>query len=146
MEKFKKVTGTVVLEKMEDGYSIHDEACFICGSLGVNEEKAMDMINQVNEIVKAKADGRLLVIPEIKKGKTIYWIWGDVIMPCKFIRPFVFNGGGKIETTLEVKTKKDWSGGTKLHPHIYKAGDTRYLKVSEIGKTVFLNREDIKTK
>ncbi|MDF2891222.1 MAG: hypothetical protein K0R80_1589 [Clostridia bacterium] len=48
MEKFKKVTGRVVLEKMEDGYSIHDDACLICGSLGVNDEKALDMISRVN--------------------------------------------------------------------------------------------------
>jgi hypothetical protein len=98
---------------------------------------------QVLEIEKAKADGRLLVIPDIKKGKTIYWIWGSVVMPCKFIRPYAFNGGGKVEIGLEVKTKKDWQGGTKRYPHIYKAGDRRYLPVSEIGKTVFLNREDI---
>lgn len=48
MEKFDKVTGEVVLLKLEDGYVIHDDACFICGSLGVNEVKVADMIQRVN--------------------------------------------------------------------------------------------------
>lgn len=38
MEKFNKIVGQVKIEKSDDGYSVHDDECFICGTLGINED------------------------------------------------------------------------------------------------------------
>jgi hypothetical protein len=49
MEKFERITGIVVPDKRENEFYIHDDACLICGSLGMNESKVLDMINRVNQ-------------------------------------------------------------------------------------------------
>jgi len=47
MKKFEKITGKLVLEKKVDGFAIHDDVCFVCGTLGVNEAKVQDMLGVV---------------------------------------------------------------------------------------------------
>ena len=55
MEKFKNIVGKIQVEKENDGdgYWIHDEECFICGSLGLNEEKVKDLIKRAEGYDKA---------------------------------------------------------------------------------------------
>ncbi len=46
MGDFKTIIGKVKIEKESDGYSVHDDECFICGTSGINEEKFMDLVNK----------------------------------------------------------------------------------------------------
>lgn len=46
MGDFKTIVGEVKIAKEKDGYSVHDDECFICGTLGINEEKFKDLVNK----------------------------------------------------------------------------------------------------
>ena len=46
MEKFTTIVGNVKIEKGKDGYSVHDDECFICGTSGINEEKFNGLVNR----------------------------------------------------------------------------------------------------
>lgn len=49
MGKFKNIVGKIQVKKASDGdgYWLHDEECFICGSIGLNEDKVKDLIKRV---------------------------------------------------------------------------------------------------
>ena len=92
--------------------------------------------------------GRLLIVPKIKKNKTLYWVWGNEIMPVLFkrITSCVVDDKGNPHIMCEMETKKDrtFVSSYKRKPIEYtlKAGDKRYFYSGDIGKTVFLTRED----
>jgi len=48
MKKFNKIVGEIKIEIAEDGYSVHDDECFICGTFGINKEKFNDLIIRSN--------------------------------------------------------------------------------------------------
>ena len=109
-------------------------------------------LNKLQEYENLEEDGLLLKVPQIPKGKTIYWIWGDEIMPCIFkrITSCIVDYSGKVHIMCEMRTKKD-----RTFAHTYrrrktevliKAGDTRYFYGDEIGKIVFLSRSEAKLK
>lgn len=92
--------------------------------------------------------GRLLIVPKIKKNKTLYWVWGNEIMPVLFkrITSCVVDDKGNPHIMCEMETKKDrtFVSSYKRKPveYSFKAGDKRYFYSEDIGKTVFLTRED----
>ncbi len=55
MGKFQTIVGDVKIEKTADGYSVHDDECFICGTLGINEEKFMDLVKRAMAATKENA-------------------------------------------------------------------------------------------
>jgi hypothetical protein len=77
---------------------------------------------EVQEFAKAKAEGRLVVLP-CKVGDVIYRVAGGEIQPC-IVQYFYVNAGNEVETI--------YFFGNGL-----KAGATRHLW----GKTIFLSRE-----
>lgn len=40
-----------------------------------------DWLEELKSYRSAKAAGQLISLPQIKKGRTLYWIWGNEIMP-----------------------------------------------------------------
>lgn len=107
-------------------------------------QKAYEVVKRYEEM---EEQGRILIVPQIKKNKTLYWIWGNEIMPVLFkrITSCVVDGNGKPHVMCEMGTKKD-----RTFVHTYrrkpvectvKAGDKRYFYSEDIGKTVFLEKE-----
>jgi len=100
---------------------------------------------EVQELAKAKAEGRLMILPNIKLYKTLYWIWGDEIMPVKYmgIHHGTVDKAGKYHVVCRMLTKKDRTFHHRGKPFTYKAGNERWFYVDDIGKTVFLSREEV---
>lgn len=92
--------------------------------------------------------GELLIVPQIPKNKTIYWIWGNEIMPAiyKRVTSCVVDDEGKPHIMCEMRTKKD---RTFIHTYrrkpvetTFKAGDKRFFYADDIGKTIFMTKEE----
>lgn len=107
-------------------------------------QKAYEVVKRYEEM---EENGQILIVPQIKKNKTIYWIWGDEIMPVLFKRIIscVVDNNGNPHVMCEMITKKD---RTFVHTYrrkpveyTFKAGDKRYFHSEDIGKTVFLTKE-----
>lgn len=96
----------------------------------------------------AEEQGLLVRLPSIKRYKTLYWIWGGEIMPVKYmgIRGGCIDSNGIYHATCNIKTLKDrtfvHSVHRKLREFTYKAGDKRMFYADDLGKTVFLTREE----
>jgi hypothetical protein len=94
---------------------------------------------------------RTVVLPDIKKGKTLYWIWGDEVMPVVYrgVRGGRVTYCGKFHIYCEIRTKKK-----REFPHTYKGesciyvaekGCKREFYVDDIGKTIFFTRKEAET-
>jgi hypothetical protein len=82
-------------------------------------------------------------MPEIDHGDTVYWIWGNILMPCIYLRLQISRGNDPdFQAELVVATKKKRVVPVGWETRIIKAGDIRYLPISWIGKTVFLTRAE----
>lgn len=104
-------------------------------------------VEKLAEYEDLEEQGMLLKVPQIKKNKTIYWIWEDEIMPVLFkrITSCVVDNNGNPHVMCEMITKKD---RTFVHTyrrkpvkHTFKAGDKRYFYSEDLGKTIFLTKE-----
>lgn len=108
-------------------------------------------IEKLAEYEGLEERGQILIVPQIKKNKTLYWIWGDEIMPVLFkrITSCVVDDGGNLHVMCEMTTKKDrtfvHTYRRKNTEHTFKAGDKRYFYSEDIGRTVFFTREEAKT-
>lgn len=88
----------------------------------------------------------MLIVPEIPKNKTLYWIWGDEIMPVTYkrITSCVVANDGKPHIKCEMVTKKDRTFirtyRRKPIEYVLKKGDKRYFYADDIGKIIFLTQ------
>lgn len=105
-----------------------------------------EVLEENRKYHQAEAEGRLVVLPNIKKYKTLYWLWGDMIMP---VRYWGIIGGttrardGKFHVTCEMRTKKSRDfHKERRETHTVPAGKSRYFYADDIGKTVFLTRNE----
>ncbi len=109
-----------------------------------------EVLEKLAEYEDLYEQGRLLIVPKIKRNKTLYWIWGNEIMPVLFkrITSCVVDGDGNPHVKCEVALKKDrtfvYTYRRKPVEHIFKAGEKRYFYSEHIGQTVFLTREKAK--
>lgn len=96
------------------------------------------------EYKDAEEQGLLIKLPEIKLYKTLYWIWGNEIMPVKYmgIHHGCVDEFKKYHVVCRMHTKKDRTFIHGKKSFTYKTGDERYFYVDDIGKTVFLTREE----
>ena len=100
---------------------------------------------RVTELAEAERDGRLIVLPQIKRNKTLYWIWGNEIMPVQY--KGISNGHVNKKTKIlsvigKMETKKP---RTFIHGHrsaTIPAGSERFFKTEDLGETIFLTREE----
>lgn len=101
-------------------------------------------LDRLKEICNAERDGRCVVLPSIPYNKTLYWIWGDEIMPVHYrgIHGGCVTKDGVYHVSCDMVTKKPRS-----FPYIYRgkagintypAGNERMFYADDIGKTVFL--------
>ncbi len=108
----------------------------------------LKMYRKLAEYEDLEEKGRLLIVPKIKKNKTLYWVWGNEIMPVLFkrITGCAVDDKGNPHIMCEMETKKDrtFVSSYKRKPveYAFKAGDKRYFYSEDIGKTVFLTREE----
>lgn len=106
------------------------------------------ILAELQEYQRAKEEGRLHIIPDIKLHKTLYWIWGGEIMPVKYSG---INGGciddkGKFHITCKMRTKKERKFIYKKKNILVKKGDARCFYADDIGKDVFLSRKEAEAK
>jgi hypothetical protein len=91
---------------------------------------------------------RTVVLPDIKKGKTLYWIWVDEIMPVTYcgVRGGTVTDDGKYHIVCGMKTKKrreiPYIYRRKVGKYVYEIGDKRIFYTDDIGETVFFAREE----
>jgi hypothetical protein len=91
---------------------------------------------------------RTVILPDIKKGKTLYWIWADEIMPVTYtgVCYGTVTDDGKFHVTCEMRTKKrhEFPGVRRGKPivTICDKGDRRIFYADDIGETVFFTREE----
>lgn len=91
--------------------------------------------------------GQILIVPQIKKNKTLYWIWEEEIMPVLFkrITSCVVDNNGKPHVMCEMTTKRNrtivYTYRRKAVEHTFRAGDKRYFYSEDIGKTIFLTKK-----
>ncbi len=106
------------------------------------------LAEKLAEYEDLEEQGSILIVPKISKNKTLYWIWGDEIMPVTYkrITSCVVADDGKPHIMCEMVTKKDrtfvktYKG--KLVEHTFKKGDKRYFYADDIGKTIFLMKSE----
>ncbi len=110
-----------------------------------------DLRERLAEYEDLEEQGKLLIVPKIKKNKILYWIWADEIMPVLFRRIVgcAVDSGGNPHVMCEMELKKD---RTFVHTyrrkpveHTFKAGEKRYFYSEDIGQTVFLTKEAAKS-
>lgn len=107
-------------------------------------QKAFEKLAEYEDL---EEQGQILIVPKIKKNKTLYWIWENEIMPVLFkrITSCVVDDMGNPHIMCEMTTKKDrtfiQTYRKKPVEHTFKVGDKRYFYSEDIGKTVFLTRE-----
>jgi len=98
-------------------------------------------------------ENRSAIFPEFKKGKTMYWIWGDKIMPVYYLGVqgvYIDPKTRQIDVVCQKKTKQDISffytyRGKKMET-VVKKGEIRYFYVSCLGETMFLTRKEAEEK
>jgi hypothetical protein len=100
-------------------------------------------LNMLPELFQAAEDGKIVELPSIKLYKTLYWIWGDEIMPVKYmgIHHGTVDKTGKYHVVCRMHIKKDRTFFHNKRSFTYEAGDERWFYADDIGKTVFLTRE-----
>ena len=95
---------------------------------------------------------RTVILPDIKIGKTLYWIWSGEIMPVTYcgVTHGCVTSDGKFHIMCEMKTKKrrEMPYVYKRKPGIYvsEKGDKRCFYPENIGDTIFFTRKEAKNK
>lgn len=133
------------------GLLVNEEERLLSAKGFVDKGEMYKIMRHLAEKLKEYEDldeqGRLLIVPKIKKNKTLYWVWGDEIMPVIFkrITSCVVDDSGNPHVMCEMITKKSrtfvHTYRRKSVEHTFKAGDKRYFYSEDIGKTVFLKKE-----
>lgn len=110
---------------------------------GLKPEQIKELIKEYNKYSTLSAhyeqleeQGLLIKLPPIKTGDTLYWIWGDQIMPVK-CRGIDRDVGYKM-TTKEDRAFNKFDGT----PFVYEKGDIRYFYAKDFGKTVFTTQKE----
>lgn len=90
------------------------------------------------------------VIPDIPKGKTLYWIWAGEVMPVTYQGLWggcVSPDDGHFHVTCKMKTKKSrtFSNGRKK-PIVVDAGSLRMFYAERLGEEVFFNKKDAQSR
>ena len=100
-------------------------------------------LDRLTEICDAEREGRCVVLPNIPHNKTLYWLWGDEIMPVRYkgISGGCIGDDKKYHVTCKMSTKKDREFIHGKNTYTYKTGDLRRFYFDDFGKTVFLTRE-----
>jgi hypothetical protein len=89
-----------------------------------------------------------IIIPDIKMRKTLYWIWGDEVMPVTYYGVSHGNTGdnGKFRVFHNMRTKKrreiPYAYRKKPGIYVYEKGDRRIFTTDSIGITVFYTRKE----
>ena len=110
-----------------------------------------DVLKELAEYKDLDGQGRLLIVPKIKKNKTLYWIWGNEIMPVLFKRitgcAVDNKGNPHILCEMEIKKDRTFVHTYKRKPvkNTFKAGDKRYFYPEDIGKSIFYTKEEAET-
>ena len=118
--------------------------------------KGFTMVCEENEKLKSEnltADemqeqGRLIELPNITKNKTLYWIWGNEIMPVQYkgISGGCVDKVNQFHITCKMVTKKPRTFQHNRRYFTYGKGDVRYFYADNIGKSIFLTKEDAEKK
>lgn len=121
---------------------------------GIKEAKSnvtiKEIIDKLAEYESLEEQGRMLIVPQIPRNKTLYWIWGDEIMPIiyKRIRGCMVDNDGKPHIACEMVTKRDRTFveayRKKTVEHTFKKGEKRYFYADNIGKTIFFTQKEAK--
>ena len=99
------------------------------------------------ELFQAADEGKIVELLDIPLNKTLYWLWGDEIMPVRYKG---INGGfvdknKKFRVTYRMITKKERSFPYTWHRkrgiNTIPAGNERLFCEQDIGKIVFWGRE-----
>lgn len=95
------------------------------------------------ELFQMYDDGLIQVLPCIKLYKTLYWIWGNEIMPVKYmgVHHGTVDKDGKYHIVCRMHTKKDRTFFHNKKSFTCEAGNERWFYQDNIGKTVFLTHE-----
>ena len=149
MNRLTKVESSSVLIK--DGWKKKDtesytSICYGCEEIGrcVNKCGFYKALEKLADYEDLEEQGLLIKLPSIPKNKTLYWIWGKEIMPVQFkgISHGAFNKKKEFHILCKMATKKDRTFTNGKAESTYKKGDIRYFYADEIGKTIFLTREE----
>ena len=110
--------------------------------------QALGDYDHLRDLLAAEEDGRLVTMPDIPYNKTMYWIWGDEIMPVRYkgIRGGTVTKDGAYHVSCNMATKKPrsfpYTYRGKKGVNTYPAGDKRMFYADDIGKIVFLTRAE----
>ena len=108
---------------LRDGITVGDAICRLA-----NYEDTGFEPEHISELLQAENDGRLVVLP-CKVGDAVYWMHDGVITEC-YINRVQINRHGVF---IHIKSKKD------------KVPHGAFNAKINIGKTVFLTREEAET-
>jgi len=107
-------------------------------------------LERASELAAAEKDGRLVVMPAIKKNSTLYWVWADEVMPviCKGISHGNVGRDGKFCVYYNVITKKSRTFNQKYRGKsdvvTVEAGSKRLFSQNDLGKIIFHTRAEAK--
>ena len=91
---------------------------------------------------------RTVILPDIKIGKTLYWLWDNEIMPVTYcgVSHGCVTKDGKFHIVCKMKTKKrrEFSIMYRRKTNIYvsEIGDKRLFYTNDIGKNIFFTRRE----
>ena len=98
-----------------------------------------DLIRISASYLRKIAAGKLIELLDIPLNKTLYWLWGDEIMPVRYKG---INGGfvgkeKKFHVTYRMTTKKERSFPYTWH----RKRGINTIPAGDVGRTVFFTRE-----
>lgn len=100
------------------------------------KDRFIKILEKLYKYEELEEQGLLIKLPPITKEDTLYWIWGDKIMPVKLEE--IDTGVTYKMTTKEDRTFTKINGGK----FTYEKGNVRFFYSDDFGKTVFLTREE----
>jgi len=107
-----------------------------------------EAFQQAASYLRAIAAGKLIELLDIPLNKTLYWLWGNEIMPVRYKG---INGGfvgkdKKFHVTYRMATKKERSFPYTWHRkrgiNTIPAGNERFFCEGDMGKSIFVARKD----
>ena len=110
-------------------------------------ENPASTLAMLPELCPQYDEGKIFELLDIPLNKTLYWIWGNEIMPVRYkgVNGGFVDKGKKFHVTYRMTTKKERSFLHTWHRkrgiHTIPAGNERFFCEKDVGKTVFLARE-----
>lgn len=99
-----------------------------------------EIYKKLYEYEQAELEGRLVMLPELKRDKILYWVWTDKIVRFKYKGVYV---GSMTDAKFRVMCKMELLEDVTINKRLIQKGDKRYFYADELdAKGIYTTRKD----